>query len=90
MTQTATAPRAIREEDQYTEGKTATAIERQTAQLPSDTFLWTAGAAIGGSLLLHVLHRKQDAQFVGQWAPTILCLGIYNKMVKLHGHDRRD
>jgi len=24
---------------------------------------------------------------VGQWAPTLLILGIYNKMVKLHGSD---
>ena len=32
-------------------------------------------------------HRKEDAHFVGQWAPTFLCLGIYNKMVKLLGHD---
>ena len=25
--------------------------------------------------------------FVGHWAPTFLILGMYNKMVKLHGSD---
>jgi hypothetical protein len=32
---------------------------------------------------------KQHASlFVGQWAPTFLMLGLYNKMVKQLGHDR--
>jgi len=25
--------------------------------------------------------------FVGQWVPTILILGLYNKLVKQHGSD---
>jgi len=31
--------------------------------------------------------RDRDAQFVGQWAPTFLILGLYNKVVKLLGSD---
>jgi hypothetical protein len=27
---------------------------------------------------------------VGQWAPTLLVLGIYNKLVKQHGSDFTD
>ena len=35
--------------------------------------------------------RGQLALFFGQWAPTFLLLGVYNKMVKLAGgSDRRD
>jgi len=30
----------------------------------------------------------KKANFVGQWAPTVLILGLYNKMVKLHGSDQ--
>ncbi len=73
--------------EQHHEGPVATAIERQTARVPSDTFLWAAGASIAGSLVLQMMNRKEDAIFVGQWAPTFLILGMYNKLVKLHGHD---
>jgi hypothetical protein len=71
----------------HSEGTVATAIEEQTAKLPSDTFLWLAGASIAGSLTLKFMGRDRDANFVGQWAPTFLILGLYNKVVKLLGHD---
>ena len=72
----------------HREGPVARAIETQTAKLPSDTFLWAALASIGLSLSLKFSGRKHDALFVGQWAPTFLLLGIYNKLVKLHGSDK--
>jgi hypothetical protein len=31
--------------------------------------------------------KSHAALFVGQWAPTFLLLGIYNKLVKLHGSE---
>lgn len=76
------------EAHQHSEGPLARAIEQQTAKLPSDIFLWAAFGSIGGSLMLQMFDRKHDALFVGQWAPTFLLLGIYNKMVKQHGPDR--
>lgn len=72
---------------EHREGYVATAIEQQTAKLPSDTFLWLAGASIATSLTFKMLGRHADAQFVGQWAPTFLILGLYNKIVKLLGSD---
>ncbi len=72
------------------EGRVARAIEDQTEKIPSDLFLWGAGASIIGSLALQILDREEDAQFVGQWAPTLLILGLYNKVVKELGHDRFD
>jgi hypothetical protein len=72
---------------EHTEGPVARTIEQQTAKLPSDLFLWAAGASIAGSLLLHCSGRKHDALFVGQWAPTFLILGLYNKLVKVAGSD---
>ncbi len=31
---------------------------------------------------------KDVSNFIGQWAPTLLILGLYNKIVKVAGHDR--
>jgi hypothetical protein len=69
------------------EGPVARAIEQQTARLPSDTFLWLAGGSILCSLTLKLMGRRHDALFVGQWAPSFLLLGIYNKIVKVAGSD---
>jgi hypothetical protein len=72
---------------QHSEGMLARAIESQTAKLPSDLFLWAATASVVGSLVLQCSGRKDDGQFVGQWAPTLLILGLYNKLVKIAGSD---
>jgi len=74
----------------HREGVLAKTIEEQTAKLPSDTFLWAAGASIAASLTLKIVGREKDALFVGQWAPTFLILGLYNKMVKQLGSDRTE
>ena len=72
---------------EHSEGTVARAIESQTAKLPSDTFLWLAFGSIAASLTLKFLDRERDALFVGQWAPTFLILGLYNKLVKVAGSD---
>lgn len=69
------------------EGAVARTIEQQTAKLPSDLFLWAALSSIGISLVMMLTGEQKKAQFIGQWAPTLLILGLYNKMVKLHGSD---
>jgi hypothetical protein len=71
----------------HTEGPVARTIEQQTAKLPSDTFLWAALGSIGASLAFLIAGDQKKANFIGQWAPTLLILGLYNKMVKLHGSD---
>ena len=70
-------------------GVVARTIEQQTAKLPSDFFLWAALGSIGGSLASLLAGDMKKANFVGQWAPTFLILGLYNKMVKLHGSEGR-
>lgn len=72
---------------EHEEGVVARTIEQQTARLPSDTFLWLATGSIAASATLKIMGRDTDALFVGQWAPTFLILGLYNKMVKLLGSD---
>jgi hypothetical protein len=72
---------------EHSEGVVARTIEQQTAKLPSDTFLWLAGASIATSLTLRIMGHRHESLFVGQWAPTFLILGLYNKLVKLMGSD---
>ena len=72
---------------EHKEGKVATAIEEQTAKLPSDLFLWAALGSIAISLAFKLARKDDKALFVGQWPPTFLLLGLYNKLVKLEGHD---
>jgi len=74
----------------HREGPVAREIEDQTAKLPSDIFLWAAGAAVASSWLLRLAGKKEASNFVGQWVPSILICGVYNKIVKTHGHDRED
>lgn len=70
------------------EGEFTRRIENITAALPSSTWLLLAGGAIVGSLVLKLLDRPKTANFVGEWVPTFLLIGIYNKLVKVHGSDR--
>lgn len=59
-----------------------TTIEEVTKRVPSVSFLGLAIGAIAVSATLMLLNRKNWANFVGQWAPTFLILGTYNKLVK--------
>lgn len=74
----------------YREGKVAKTIEEQTAKLPSDTFLWAAVGSMVASASLHIMGNRETSVFVGQWAPTFLILGLYNKLVKQLGSDRTE
>jgi hypothetical protein len=84
-----TVSSALRNGDKR-EGPLAKAIEEQTAKLPSDTFLWASGVSMAASLVLKIMGHKHIALFVGQWAAPFLLLGIYNKIVKVAGHDEED
>ncbi len=71
----------------HREGVVARTIEQQTVKLPSDIFLWLAGASIIGSLVLKLRGKDHEALFVGQWPAPFLLLGVYNKLVKQRGSD---
>jgi hypothetical protein len=73
--------------EEHREGPVARSIEHQTAKLPSDLFLWAAFGSIAGSLAFKISGKSHEALFVGQWAPTFLILGLYNKLVKLGGSE---
>lgn len=83
---------AIPAMDRYekSEGTVARRIEEQTSKLPSDTFLWAAVGTMVVSAGLQMAGNKHASLFVGQWAPTILIMGLYNKLVKQLGSDRTE
>jgi hypothetical protein len=87
MPQTATTQSRAGADAHEGEGPVARMIEEYTVKIPSDAFLWAAGASIVGSLILQSSGDDRKATFVGQWAPTFLLLGLYNKLVKLHGSE---
>jgi hypothetical protein len=76
------------EAQEHSEGPVARTIEQQTAKIPSDAYLWAALGSMGVSLVLQITGKKEESLFVGQWAPSFLLLGVYNKLVKVAGSDR--
>ena len=74
-----------------TEGPVAKAIEHQTSKIPSDVFLWAALGFLGVSAVKSMQSRRDSGEsFLSSLGPTLLMLGIYNKIVKLHGSDKYD
>ena len=69
------------------EGATTKAIESYTAGMPSGLFLSLAIGSIALSAMMMLTGRKNVANFIGQWAPTILIMGLYNKLVKVEGSE---
>jgi hypothetical protein len=72
-------------EDEFTK-----TIERYTASIPSSAYLAVAVGAMGLSLLFQVTGRGKWGNFIAQWVPTWLVIGLYNKVVKVEGHDQTD
>ena len=70
-------------EDQFTKS-----IETYTAAVSSSAYLAVAIGAMGLSLACQVAGRGKWGNFVAQWVPTWLIIGLYNKLIKLEGHDR--
>ena len=72
-------------EDQFTK-----TIESYTAAVPSSGYLAVAMGAMGLSLACQLAGRGKWGNFIAQWVPTRLIIGLYNKLVKLEGHDQYD
>jgi hypothetical protein len=84
-TQTDDLPPPQPGEDRLTE-----TVEDYTASVPSSAYFGVALAAMGLSLALQLRGDGKWGNFIAQWVPTWLLIGVYNKLVKLEGHDRDD
>ena len=79
--------RTGRTNPQHKEGPVAASIEEQTAKLPSDLFLWLGIGSMVVSAAFQIAGAKKVSNFIGHWPVNFLVLGLYNKLVKLEGHD---
>lgn len=71
------------------DAKVAKVAEIKSKEVPTSIFITLAGAAIALSLGLAMSKKKKSwAIFVGQWAPTILLFGIYDKIVKTNDNSK--
>ena len=73
------------EEDSFTRS-----IESFTAEVPSSGYLAIAVGAMGESIGLMLMGKRNVANFIGLWVPSILIMGLYNKMVKQLGSDYQE
>ena len=64
------------------EDRATETVEKGTSRIPSLAFMGFALTAMAASAALMLTGRKQIGNFVGQWAPTILIMGLYNKVAK--------
>jgi hypothetical protein len=71
--------------DKHAEGLLTRVIEQQTTKLPSDFFLWCSLGSMGISLYLELSGRHKSSRFIGMWAPSLLIMGVYDKLVKISG-----
>lgn len=72
---------------EFREDQVTSFLEKQSAQAPSSSWLAASVASMIASLAFRAAGKNQAALFVGQWAAPFLLIGIYNKLVKLHGSD---
>ena len=81
---------AVGTQEQH-EGRLTKAIEKQTAKIPSTVYLGLAAGSVLISAALAMSERRRGlANFVGLWVPSILLLGVYNKIVKTQGLDQTE
>lgn len=93
MEHTFTEPPFSSLREEKLEGRTTDFIERQTGRVPSGSYLALAVASMIASAALMLSARSTArgrlsgraglANFVGQWAPSLLVIGVYNKLVKI-------
>lgn len=80
----------IRDEWATNEDRFTKSIEKYTASIPSSAYLGIALGAMALSLIAQTRGQGKWGNFIAQWVPTLLMIGVYNKVVKLEGHDRSD
>jgi hypothetical protein len=85
MSQIGESQRPMPTEDQITKS-----VEEYTAAIPSSAYLGIAVGAMALSLICQMTGRGKWGNFIAQWVSTWLIIGVYNKLVKLEGHDQTD
>lgn len=66
----------------HAEGTLTRIVEEQTAKIPSAVFLVISLGAMAGSAALELAGQTRWSRFLGMWVPSLLTMGVYNKIVK--------
>lgn len=72
------------------EGAITVAVENRTSRIPSMAYLIGGLGALALSTGLMLCGRRRASIVVGQLASPLLIMGLYNKLVKIQGHDSYD
>lgn len=67
------------------EGSLTRMTEQETGKIPSMAYLGAAVGSMAVSAALQVAGKERLSLFIGQWAPSLLVIGLYNKLVKVAG-----
>jgi hypothetical protein len=71
------------------EGPVTRRYENLTGALPSATWLALAGASVAVATVLKIVGRNHASLFASVFAPSLLLIGVYKKLVKVAGSERR-
>ena len=79
----------VREDIQ--EGELTRQVETQTAKIQSINWLALAVGSMGLSFFTAVIFgRRALGNFFGLWVPSLLLIGVYNKLVKMESNLERN
>lgn len=77
-----TVEEAKRGVEEIKEGEPTKAVARFQEGVPSPIYLYAAGASILGSLILFLGKKREAGIFMGLWAPTILNMALFYKLLR--------
>jgi hypothetical protein len=72
------------------EDKFTKSVKQSSAAMRSSAYLGVAAGAMMLSLIYQLTGRSKWGNFVSQWVPVWLVIGVYNKLTKFEDHDPTD
>lgn len=77
--------------EEIKEGTLTRKVEEQTAKIPSINFLGLAVGSMVLSAVVELVFKKRAlGNFIGLWVPSLMLIGVYNKIVKLEANMERN
>jgi hypothetical protein len=76
--------------EEIREGDLTRTVEQQTAKIPSINWLGLAVGSMAISFVTSIVFgRRALGNFFGLWVPSLMLIGVYNKIVKLQADVER-
>jgi len=55
------------------------------SSIPSTTYIYAMLGSVAASAVLYLMGRRHTALFVGEWAPTLVTIGLFYKLLRPSG-----